>query len=152
MICKDCQAPLWKGNKTGYCRKHVSAAMTGPEHGAKISAALRRKIALDPVYKQQCQERGRKQCATPKMRAAATEAAKRSGAWRKAAAAVTPEDYARAVKRSAETRLGWCPAELRDEYRELVYRRKFKAAEAREIILAQHEKNMAAFRRKLGAA
>jgi hypothetical protein len=36
-----------------------------------------------------------------------------------------------------ETRLGWCPPEYRDEYRNLLHAKKLRAAEAREIIEAE---------------
>jgi len=150
--CKECAKPLWVGNKSGYCRHHAAQHMRGPEHAAKVSAGIQRKLAIDPIYREQCRQRAIKNCNSPKLREAARQAAIRSQAWRKATAAVTPEDYQRAVKRSAETKLGWCPAELRDEYRNLVNRKRYKAAEAKAIILDQHAKDMADFRRKLGVA
>lgn len=106
MTCNACGASLWSGNKSGYCRKHVGAFLSSSaEHAAKISAGLRRKMATDPIYREQCSAIARKNCASPKLREAAREAAKRSGAWRKAIAATTPESYALAAKRSAETKL-----------------------------------------------
>lgn len=151
MTCQDCGATLGKANGSGYCRKHWSKHKTYADHGEKIKDALRRKIAHDPAYLESCRDRARKMLG-PKQREAAREASKRSGAWRVAAAAITPEHRAKGAKRLSEQRLAWCPRELREEYRRLVYTKKVKAAEAREIILAQHEKNMAAFRRKLKAA
>lgn len=148
--CKTCAKLLSAANKIGYCRAHAAQAMAGPEHAARVSAGLKRKLAQDPIYREQCKARALKNCASETLRTAAKEASKRSGAWRKALAAVTPEDYKRGAARCAETKLAWCPPELRDAYRELMYRKKFKAAEARQIIMDQHEKDMAAFRRKLG--
>lgn len=149
--CKTCAKLLSAANKIGYCRAHAAQAMAGPEHAARVSAGLKRKLAQDPIYREQCKARALKNCASETLRTAAKEASKRSGAWRKALAAVTPEDYKRGAARCAETKLAWCPPELRDAYRDLLYRKKLKAAEARELILAQHEKDMAGFRRKLGA-
>lgn len=60
----------------------------------------------------------------------------------------SPECLKRIGRSRTETLLAWCPRELRDEYRRLL-RKRVKAAEAKEMILAQHEKDMAAFRRRL---
>lgn len=152
MNCATCGGPIWMGNKTGYCRKHVGAALSAsPEHAAKISAGLRRKMALDPVYREECRERARKNCASPKLREAAAKAARTSGAWRKALEAATPESYALGAKRSADTKLAWCPPELRDFYNDLKAK-GIRAPEAKRLTLEQHEAEMARFRRKLEAA
>lgn len=150
--CKECGKTLHKHNKSGYCRQHVGKHMMGPDHGAKISAGLQKKLMEDPIYREQCRQRALKNCQSPKLREASRQAAIRSQAWRKAAAAITPDDYRRGAQRGADTKLAWCPAEYRAEYHHLTNIKKFKAAEAKAIILAQHEKDMAEFRRKLGVA
>lgn len=151
MNCVECGNSLWKGNKSGYCRKHVGTLSGTPEHKAKISAGLRRKLAIDPVYREACRARAQKNCASPKLREAAIEAAKTSGAWRKALAAATPESYALGVKRSAEAKLAWCPPELRQFYRDLTAK-GIRAAEAKRLTLEQQEVEALRFRRKLEAA
>jgi hypothetical protein len=90
------------------------------------------------------------QAADARQRAGRTT--RESGSWKAAiAAASTPEARLRAARSWSEKRLGWCPPELRDEYRSLVIRHKVKAADAKEMILVQHEKNMREFRRSIGA-
>ena len=147
MNCKVCAKRLSRGNKYGHCRLHIS-----PEARANMTAGLRRKMQEDPAYLEVIRAQARANAARPEHRRMLTEAAKRSGAWRKALAATTPESYKLAGARSADTKLSWCPPELRADYHALTNSKGLLAAEARAIILAQHEKNMADFRRKLGAA
>lgn len=144
--CKTCGKPLWKGNKYGHCKAHIS-----PEARANMTAGLRRKMQSDPEYMQRVIALARANVARPDHRQKLTEAAKRSGAWRKALAATTPESYQLAATRAAETKLAWCPREYRAEYRRLKDTKRMRAHEAKAIILAQHEKDMAEFRRKLSA-
>lgn len=144
--CKTCGKALWRGNKYGYCRSHIS-----PEARANMTAGLRRKMQSDPEYMQRVIALARANVARPEHRQKLTEAAKQSGAWRKALAATTPESYQLAATRAAETKLSWCPPEYRAEYRRLKDTKRMRAHEAKAIILAQHEKDMAEFRRKLGA-
>ena len=144
--CKTCGKPLWKGNKYGHCKAHIS-----PEARANMTAGLRRKMQSDPEYMQRVIALARANVARPEHRQKLTEAAKQSGAWRKALAATTPESYQLAATRAAETKLAWCPLEYRAEYRRLKDTKRMRAHEAKAIILAQHEKDMAEFRRKLGA-
>lgn len=144
--CKTCGKPLWKGNKYGHCKAHIS-----PEARANMTAGLRRKMQSDPEYMQRVIALARANVARPEHRQKLTEAAKQSGAWRKALAATTPESYQLAATRAAETKLAWCPLEYRAEYRRLKDTKRMRAHEAKAIILAQHEKDMAEFRRKLSA-
>jgi len=144
--CKTCGKALWKGNKHGYCRAHIS-----PEARANMTAGLRRKMQTDPEYMQRIIALARANVARPEHRQKLTEAAKRSGAWRKALAATTPESYILAGKRAADTKLSWCPPEYRDEYRRLKDTKRMRAHEAKALILAQHEKDIEVFRRKLSA-
>lgn len=58
-----------------------------------------------------------------------------------------PEASAKAGRTYSARMLGWCPPHLRAEYRRLVIRGHFKAAEAREIILNQYD---AELKRKTG--
>jgi len=147
MNCKQCQAPLWKGNQSGYCRNHIT-----PERRAKMVDGLHRKMKEDPIYLEKLKANARKNAAKPGNLEKMIEAGKRAETWRIALAATTPESYKRAGRTLSENRMAWCPRELRDQYRDLTVRKKIRAPQARAIILAQHEKNMADFRRKLGVA
>jgi len=144
--CKTCGKSLWKGNKYGYCRSHIS-----PEARANMTAGLRLKMQSDPEYMQRIIALARANVARPEHRQKLTEAARKSGAWRKALAATTPESYQLAADRAADTKLAWCPPEYRDEYRRLKDSKRLRAHEAKSIILAQHEKDMAEFRKRLCA-
>jgi hypothetical protein len=57
----------------------------------------------------------------------------------------TPESFERGRRRHSEARLRGIPGELHDLYREL-RRKKLTAAEARAVVLAHHERDMARFR------
>lgn len=46
------------------------------------------------------------------------------------------------------SRLAWCPPHLRKQYLDLLNRRALPAAEAKRVILDQHETDMERFRRK----
>jgi len=117
-----------------------------------MADGIRRKIKHDPAYLETLRSLARANSSKPghmeKMRAASPP----ETLWLKALPSVTPEVRARAARTFSERCMAWCPRELRDEYRRLVTSKKLTAAQARQIILAQHEKNMAAFRRKLEAA
>lgn len=144
--CKTCGKTLWKGNASGYCRKHIS-----PERRAKMVAGINRKIQEDPIYLEKLKAQARKNAAMPGHIEKMAEAGKRAETWRIALAATTPESYKRAGRSLSERLMAWCPRELRDQYRHLNQSKKIKAAEARQMILDQHEKDMAEFRRKLSA-
>jgi hypothetical protein len=59
------------------------------------------------------------------------------------------ESRKRAGKRRSATVLAWCPPKLRGEYRFLVRNKGLKAAEARAIILEQHEADMRRWRQSI---
>lgn len=132
--CRKCGKALKRRNKTGFCKAHWQRAV----------------FIADPSQKERMRAIAERNLRTPKATEARRRAAQASGAWRKALAAVTPEDRRIAGARSRATKLAWCPPELRDDYVFLVKRRGWKAAEAREIILRQHETDMARFRRSIG--
>jgi hypothetical protein len=48
----------------------------------------------------------------------------------------SPEARAKGGAKYTENRLGWCPPEMRDEYRHLMRSKRYSAAEARAIIEA----------------
>lgn len=134
--CRVCSANLDRTNRSGYCKNHWRSRL----------------IAADPLEKERARAAANRNFQTPKAAAARREAAVRSQAWKAGLAAVTPEHRKLAGARSRATKLAWCPPELRDTYVFLIRRRRFKAAEAREIVLRQHETDMARFRRRIGAA
>ncbi len=145
--CAECGASLWKGNASGHCRKHISA-----ESRAKMADGIRRKIKHDPVFLETLRGLARANSSKPGHMERMVAASVQAQTWREGLANVTPDSHAKSGRTLSARRMAWCPPELRDQYRWLTATKKMKAAEAREIIIAQHEKNMAEFRRKLEAA
>jgi len=86
-----------------------------------------------------------------KARLGKSERCTRMRLWERGHAAVTPESRALGGKRQSDKKLAGIPHELRDEYRYLTKNKGIPAAEARAAILAQHETEMARFRREIGA-
>ena len=151
--CKACGIKLGRGNKTGYCKRHVSAAIACPENSAKIRAGLKRYFAV-PENRERARETVRRNCMTEHARQRRSDTAKAIGLYRIGMPhALTAEAIAHRGRKISDQRMAWCPRELRDEYRHLVRSKRLPAAEARVIILAQHEQDMAKFRRDvLGVA
>jgi hypothetical protein len=67
------------------------------------------------------------------------------------AASQAPEARAKAGRTLSARRLAWCPGHLRADYLHLVNVKHIKAAEAREIILAQEAAEIARMRREMAA-
>jgi hypothetical protein len=145
--CKVCSKPLWRGNQTGHCKQHIA-----PEVRAKMTESLRRKIQSDPAYLERLRTLARANSSRPGHMEKMHEGRDRAKPWIKALAAVTPESYLKAGRRSADTKLAWCPPEYRAEYHRLTNAKRFTASEAKAMVLDQHAKDMAEFRRKLKVA
>lgn len=152
--CAICAKPLSRQNKTGYCKAHVNQAVASPERSAAISAGLKRHYS-DPVNKQRGREAFIRNCQTEHAKQRRSESAKRIGLHLigKAAIAADPTVLERRARSQSNTKMAWCPRELRAEYKRLVRTKKLPASEARAIILDQHERDMQTFRRDvLGVA
>lgn len=145
--CRTCGKSLWKGNTGGYCRKHIP-----PERRAKMAEGIRRKIKHDPAYLDTLRGLARANSSKPGHMEKMIAASVKAETWRKGQASLTPEIRAKGGRTFSDRYMAWCPRELRDEYRRLTGSKKIPAAQARAIILDQHEKAMAEFRQKLGAA
>lgn len=153
MNCQECGAQLCSDprRKTDKCRPCYQAWTKTPEGSAFRSAIAKRMHIKDPTLRLRIAAANRAGV-TDERRAKMAVVARINRNWEKSTYENRLKWQRAGVLASAEKRLGWCPHELRDEYRRLVDAKNFPPAEAREIILAQHEKNMADFRRKLGAA
>jgi hypothetical protein len=119
--CAACSAPLDRRNTSGQCKRHF-AKTPSPETRAKISESRKRRFATDPAFKE------------------------RQAAMARAGS----ESRQRAAKNAALTRLAWCPPHLLEQYRALM-KKDIKHAEAKRLILEQHEVEMRRFRRSIGA-
>lgn len=151
--CADCGSPLSPRNTSGYCGRHVGAAnMRRPEIRARMVNGIRRRLASDPVLREQYRANIRKAHQSPKA------IAKRKERWAKekpwiagnAAQPAGSEPRKRMAATISATKLAWCPPHLRDAYRALT-RKGHRAAEARRMILEQHETDMRRFRQSIGA-
>ena len=155
MTCLDCSAALGPKNKTGLCRRCGTIRFNKREGaGAQISATLTRKYRTDPVYRERNAAHLRAIVQRPEVKAAKSAAMKAGRIWEMSrpfmeAGSLARQRAGRAIR---ENLLGWCPFELRGEYRSLIKSKKIPAAEARRIILEQHETELARFRRSIGAA
>lgn len=153
MPCRSCSAPLSKANTSGYCKRHVSAAMASdPAWREKQKAGVRKAMA-DPVRLQAMREVARRNGKAPGATEKRSDAARRIRLWERGhdALAGNTEALARRGRSRSSTVLAHIPRECRDDYRLLVRRKCFTAAEATAIVLAQHEADMNRFRREIGA-
>ncbi|RSV11646.1 hypothetical protein CA235_18420 [Sphingomonas sp. ABOLF] len=137
-----CGKPIGPKNQTGYCRSCCARAkFHAPGVRERRLESIRRNFA-DPAYRAAHAERLRIASSTPKAIAARRQRGReqyRDVLSRPDVLARTQSPDAR-QKRGAsitEARLGWCPADRREEYRVLIMTKKIPAAEARRIIEAE---------------
>lgn len=151
--CKTCPKLLGRGNTSGYCNPCLNRARAkDPGFRAKQRAGIRRKLERDPAFLDALRERARASLRDPAILERRTRHWRGLAVWHlgNAAQPKGSESRMRAGRGVSEHRMAWCPRECRDEYRRLVRSKGIPAAEARAIILAQHEREMTAFRRKCG--
>ena len=140
--CLDCGTPITATSKTGCCIKCGNRRRwADPEFRAKRIAGIHRKWRDDPLWA------ARKKASLTAAVLAAQQANPEK--WRQLGFAhignlTSPEAKAKqiaAVKaagwKATERHLGWCPEEYRNDYRHLVNWKHIKAAEAKQIIIAQ---------------
>lgn len=153
MNCKQCQAPITRQSKTGMCKScALHLRNHDPEFQARRIAKVKEAFAARPELGESNRAKIIAINKTPEARQRASHRMQTLRLWEIGQASLTPQSRERAARTLEEKRLGHIPKELRGEYRHLVNNVRCSADEACAIILAQHEKNMAEFRRKLGAA
>ncbi|KTF68662.1 hypothetical protein ACNFJ7_02100 [Sphingomonas sp. HT-1] len=144
MICRDCSAPISRQSKTGRCKscsaRHLNAS---PELTAKRLAAIERYYAQPGVrerhaarfaeYNRNIPDEHREMRRQHGLRQAREVLARPDVLAR----SNSPEAKRKAGAARTERTLGWCPAELRDQYRQLCASQRLSAAEARRIIEAE---------------
>lgn len=149
-----CGTELSRPNRTGRCKPCAVAWLnSSTDIKARRVKGLHRMMAARPEWRERVRALGRLE-RSPEFRERARQTCTERRLWEYGLPkARTPEANAKRGRSLTEAKLGWCPRELRDHYRTLTKNHGYKAAEARAMILEQHEKDMAAFRRKcLGAA
>lgn len=146
--CEKCPRELGAKNKSGLCRSCLSKRINADPvtiearrrgiaaHYAKPGAreAVAKRIMaynanVPPEHVEMRREHGKRQHARYFAGADGYARLQSPEARRKRGASVS------------ETRMAWCPPELREEYRDLVRRQRLPAAEARAIIEAQAVRN-----------
>jgi hypothetical protein len=150
-ICRTCSTLLGRGNKTGYCRRHVSAHnLSQPHIRAAQRAGIARKHATDPEFLDGLRARARRLADDPVINAKRTQHFKEGRFWELGTiAARAPEVRARAGRKISATKLAWCPPHLRAEYLHLIRNKRIPAAEARALIEDQNEVEMRRWRASL---
>jgi hypothetical protein len=131
---------------TTHCRRcSIMRVVQDPALEAKRREKLREKHE-DPAFRAEHCARLRKTVAKVSRDPAFIERRRRNGQRLHRDFLSKPESVARnrspevrkaAGRKTSEKRLGWCPPELRDEYRSLVRNKTIPAAEARRIIEAR---------------
>ena len=145
-----CDAVLSRRNRSGYCKRHISAVNAArPEFAEKIRQGIKRKALLDPVFADGMRKRAIKLNKDPEIRARKTKRFIEMRIWEVGAIhAATPEARAKAGRARTETCFAWCPRELRQMYRDLT-KLGHRAPDAKRIVLEHHEAEMRKFRARL---
>jgi len=151
--CHTCGKPLSRQNRSGYCKHHVSAAKAqDPAWREAQRLGSKRALLLNPDKLAALRDRVRARNTSPEWRAKAAEHARTIRLHEIGhQTANNPESIAKRAAAGAATKLSWCPPHLREQYRDLLYRKRIPAAEAREMILAQEAAQIAALRRRMAA-
>jgi hypothetical protein len=154
LLCRTCSVPLGRRNKSGFCRRHVSAHnLAQPHIRERQKAGIARKHATDPAFLDGLRARARRLAEDPVINAKRTKHFKEGRFWELGTiAANKPEVRARAGRKSSATKLAWCPPHLRADYLALVRRKRFLAAEARAFIEDQNQVEMRRWRASVEAA
>lgn len=149
--CQTCGKELGRNNRSGYCKHHVSAAKAqDPAWREAQKAGAKRALQANPERMEALKARIRARNTSPEHRAWAADRARQMGlAEIGRAVAHTAEAQAKRSASCIATKLSWCPPHLREDYRRLIRTKHIRAAEAREIILAQEQAEIAAMRRRL---
>lgn len=144
MICANCPTKLAVTNKSGLCRSCVLARSNRDPAVIVKRAATHKILRENPEYV--ARHKRSVQIAIRALGPAHIEKLRNIGRTVGIANLQDPETRARAhspecreVRRlgRAETVLGWCPPDLRDEYRHMVRYKRIPAIEARRIIEAE---------------
>lgn len=146
--CGDCDTVLSAGNKSGYCRRHVSQHF-GPDHAKRISEGLKRKLRSDPQAMEIARRNARKAGKLPQAVAARKRMAKVINLSQIGRNAMTEESRRKAGRSIARKRLPWCPPEYIDEYRRLRRSCKLSVDEAKAAVLEQHERDLERLRQRM---
>lgn len=153
-LCSVCKKPLGPKNRTGLCNPDFNRQRAAdPVHRAKLSVAMKSRLAHDPVLKEEFRARALALRDLPQTKAAKRARWMAEKPWIKGneCRPAGSEARRRAGVRQSSTLLADIPPHLRSEYRRLTVSKLIPAAEARAMIAEQHELEMARWRRAIGA-
>lgn len=152
MTCNNCPATLGPRNRSGYCRNCFSKCVpVSAEARARQSASTKRRLQSDPELMAKYRENARRASRSPAAVKARTERWHRERVWEQGnQVARAAEVRAKAAVTCRNTRLSWCPPHLRQSYLDLIFVKRFKADEARVMILEQDAREVARLRQAMG--
>jgi hypothetical protein len=148
--CRTCGKQLYRAAKSGLCGICIRH---DPEAKQRRTEGYRRALEERPELKAAIIARVRALTQTREH----AERSRRSMHERKlwvagqAAQGAGSDARKRAGRGIHETRMAWCPRHLRKDYRHMVDVLRYPAAEARQIILDQHETELRRLRIRMGA-
>jgi hypothetical protein len=146
--CAECGATITRLSKSGLCKKHAMARMhADPAYRARREAGLAAHFDKPGVREAWGRHlRAGHDVYRANMTAEERQRASDHGKWLIReylsqpdinARSLSPEARRKAIATYIETRMGWCPLPLRQQYTDLIVRKKYTAAEARTIIEEQ---------------
>lgn len=150
--CRDCDNKLGKGNVSGYCFRHISAANArNPEWRERQRQGLIKKLRSDPEYLERKRADMRNAGKARDIEALRIRMRERRY-WEKSNAERPPGHPSRikAGQSLTNSRLADIPPHLREEYRHLTRVKHIPAAEARAMILAQDRAEVSRLRIRMG--
>ena len=151
--CKTCDKPLGRRNTSGHCIPCGNRARwSDPAFRERQVAGIRHKHSTDPAFVAALRERARAHGSNKDTLEQRSLRFKRDRIWilGNASQGAGSEARRKASRAISETRMAWCPPELREAYRFLTLSKAFRAAEARTMIEEHHAIAMERWRRSIG--
>ena len=142
--CSVCGTSICDSNRSGQCKPcNLRTLNADPDIARRKGESLKRRHREDPLELARRQAQMRQNVRTamsrPEVREAWVARARKSFPlmWTPEALAKKKAGHAAAMRRRAERQLAWCPAHKRERYEELVYTKRWRAADAKATVLAE---------------
>lgn len=155
--CKECGGAVSSQSKSGVCRACYLKDPLGynlkinPDFERNRIAALRAATMANPVWRDKIRAHCRKLASDPSIRAARSERAKRQRLHDLGFPGTqTKEAKDKSNRTRVARQMAWCPPHLLDDYKHLRRAYRMLAADAKAIILDQHEAELRRLRTKMG--
>ena len=147
----DCDKTLGPKNASGLCRTHFNQQPVSDETRAKRRATTLAMLAANPDLRERRRAAAAEAARRPDVRAARSARAKASRLWEHSIGKMTREQLDARNRAVSAARLAHIPSDYREEYRRLVKRKGFSAAEAEAMIITQYEADKARWRQEWAA-